>query len=495
MSVSIWEGGKAADLIEELKEANSHLTVLARAAGEDSSGAIKSHRMTQVFVRAGTIAKYVSTGELYKVAKESGVSVTFAGTGITAATVVEDTFIAKVGHSDAGGYEFIFDGAAWHLNGAEAELTQYGISVTGTPADGDAVVVHVTGSEVVFEILGTNDFDVPVNPELKHTLPLISRDILSYGTIAFKPAQLMKAIAADEFASGLPAGEYNFVLDHACYDATTKQDGTISFTTTIDIPVGGGIRHSEIGKYYSAAADYTFAKILAGTFTTYDADGNVLESGIATVSGGNGTNLGTVTAETKSYMSGTHLNSTRRQMYGSNRGAYSNQKDWFNSSAAGAGSGEVASWWQKHTEFDLPVKSTLPGWKHGLDPEFCSVICPVRKRTYLHAWDQGDKTYEDTEEEIFQLSMTEMGYGANSSVYECGVKADGTVNKEEAYPLYKGASNADRIKYQGTTARYWFLRSPHPSYASSVRLVDPSGALLYYFADNTNGVVAGLCIG
>lgn len=484
-------------LAEAMEEAAGHLAVIARAAGEDASGAIKSHKMTQTFVRAGTISKYVATGELYKVAKETGVSVTVVGDGVTAATVNEDTFIAKVGHADTHGYEFIFDGAAWRMEEEEAELTAYGITPTGTPVEGDIIVVHVTGSEVVFEILGTNDYDVPANSELKHTLPLISRDILSHGTIAFCAPQLLKVIAADEFPNGIAADTtLSITLDHACYDATTKQDGTVHFTTPVAIPVGGGIRHTEIGKYYGSASDYTFAKILSGTFSVYDADGTVIQSNIATSEGSEGTSLGACTAETPSYMGVTvHMNSTRRQMYGSN-GA-SHQLDWLESSAAGAASGAAASWWKRHSEFDIPVKSTLPGWMHGLDPEFISVLCPVRKRTYRNPFDRTNQNvkYADAEYTVFQLSMTEAGFGANDGVYECGVRADGTVNKAEAYPLYKDATNEDRKKYEGATVRYWFLRSPDPSYAFNVRGVSTSGALNNSNARNADGVVAGLCIG
>ena len=92
--------------------------------------------------------------------------------------------------------------------------------------------------------------------------------------------------------------------------------------------------------------------------------------------------------------------------------------------------------------------------------------------------------------------MTEMGFGANDGVYECGVKADGTVNRGEAYDLYKDA-NANRLKYEGTTARYWFLRSPSPSSAYNVRSITPSGAgtLNSLNANFTFGAVGGLCIG
>ena len=65
--------------------------------------------------------------------------------------------------------------------------------------------------------------------------------------------------------------------------------------------------------------------------------------------------------------------------------------------------------------------------------------------------------------------MTEIGLGSNNSV------AEGSV-----LPLYDGATQTDRIKYDQaaqTTARYWWLRSPYPWYARDVRIVLPSGAL------------------
>ena len=118
----------------------------------------------------------------------------------------------------------------------------------------------------------------------------------------------------------------------------------------------------------------------------------------------------------------------------------------------------------------------------------------MRKRTCLHAWDRTDSTaYEDTTETVFQVSMTELSYGNNDGVAECSPKTDGTINKSGAYALYVGATNADRIKRQNGTARYYFHRSPNPSSAFSVRVSNTGGSLSYVYAYDSNGVVAGLC--
>ena len=472
------------------KEMVDAILAVAGALGADASGAIKHFSEMRQFVRLGLLHNFVKVGDLIAVSKESGISTTVTG-GVTAATVTENTFLAKAGTAESHAYEFLFDGAAWHIEGEPAELADWGISITGTPAEGDAVVVHVQAGIVYFEA-ADHDYDVPADADRMHSFSMISRDILSYGTIPFSSPQALKAIAADEFASGMPAGTYNITLDHGAYNDSTSQDGTYQFTTTLPVPVGGKIKHSAIGKYQIGS--YTKAQILAGTFTTYDASYNVIETGLVTTEGSEGTSLGTATAETKSRMSGTHLNSTRRQGHGSNRGLHSAMRKWLRSSAAGAGEGQIASWWSASDEFDMPVKTTLPGFLHGMDPEFVACIGPVRKRTYLHAWDRTNSTaYEDTVETVFQVSMTELGYGNNDGVAECSPKTDGTINKTGAYALYVGATNADRIKRQGGTARYYFHRSPDPSVADCVRSSVSDGSLRDLHAYFTYGVVAGLC--
>ena len=91
--------------------------------------------------------------------------------------------------------------------------------------------------------------------------------------------------------------------------------------------------------------------------------------------------------------------------------------------------------------------------------------------------------------------MTELGYGKNNNISETAAKADGTLKTELAWDMFIGASNDDRIRYQNGTARYYWLRSPSPSFAYDERVVYPSGALYNSGADNAHGVSAGLCLG
>lgn len=440
-------------------------------------------------IRNGTIGVYMQPGDPLSVTKESGVSTTIFGS-ITAATVDEETFIEAIGHSDAAAYEFVFDGAAWTLHGDVVELSNYGITVTGTPAANDAIVVHVTASNIVFEELGEN-CDVPVNPNLKNSLSLLTRDVQTYGSIARCTPQALVSVQ-----EAIPSGATAYVIgDHCCYDGTTKQDGNFGFVAPVDIPAGAKLRHSGLGLYQSSAANYTKENVLAGKWTIYGADYAALASDVATIETTEGTLLGTVTACDPQYLvnSAAHVNFTQRNVYGSNRAAHAAHGKWLNSDAAGAASGAIASWWTPSDEFDMPVRSTLPGWLHGIDPEFRKHIVPVYKRTAKSIAD--GYGYEDTQELIWVPSVTEIFGSNNNSVVETSPKGvGGDPNWTGAYPLYDGAANADRIKYQGTTARYWFLRSPHPSSASNVRSVYTDGSLGGNLAYGTHGAVAGLSL-
>lgn len=489
MSEAITRTRPNADQMDDLVAASF---AIAGALGYDASGKIRSYLHMRQLLRLGILPRYVHVGDLLPVNKESGISTTVTG-GVTAATVDETTFLNKVQSSATHAYEFFWDGAAWKLDGETVELAEYGISITGAPAEGGAVVVHVQADRVLFEVADF-DKDIPMNSTYKHSMSLVSRDVLSYGTIPFSSPQALKAVAADEFPDGIAAGAtLHLTLDHGCYDGTTKQDGSYEMVAPVAIPVGGKIRHTAIGAYQSSAADYTKAKILAGQWTFYDANYNEIGRS-ATTEGTGGTDLGTATAETKSYMVGSHLNATRRQAYGSNRAAHSAQRKWLRSSLAGAASGAIASWWSASDEFDMPVRTTLPGFLHGLDPEFVTCIGPVRKRTLLHAWDRADggETFEDTAEEIFQLSMTELGFGNNDGVAECSPDASGVIAKPGPYALFDGVTAEDRIKRQNGVAQYWFFRSPYPSVCNVVRSVTPTGALSDGRANYAFGVVGGL---
>ena len=443
----------------------------------------KSFQELQAQIRSGRGAQVCPVGTKIQVDKESGVSTTIHGS-ITAATVNEDTFISAIHHAGTAAYEFIYDGSTWHHNGDEVELVMYGISYTGTPAEGDMIVVHMQADKIDFDVVAI-DYDVLVNTSLTHSLSLWTSDLLLYGSIPFCASQKLVSVR-----EAMAAGTCNITLDHGAYGGGTAEDGTYQFTTTQAIPAGGGIRHTTMGAWRST---YGKSYVTGGTFITYDANYNVIEQGLVCTEGSGGTSLGTATASDPSRRVTANINFTERNAYGSNRYAHSANRKWLRSDAPGAASGAIASWWTASDEFDMPVRSTLPGFLHGLDPAFREIIQPVRKRTAKCVAD--GYGYEDTVETVFLPSMTELNYGKNNNVSETSAKADGTLATEQPWDKYVGAGNADRIKTHNGTPRYYWHRSPNPSLALIERLSRPDGSLNDYNAVYTSGVSAGLDIG
>ena len=127
----------------------------------------------------------------------------------------------------------------------------------------------------------------------------------------------------------------------------------------------------------------------------------------------------------------------------------------------------------------------MAGYLYGLDPALKAVICPVKVKTALPDQERIEgATYEETEDKVWFASMTEIYGSSNSGV------AEGS-----QFEYWKDTTNAAKIKYQGSTARNWWLRGPCPGVADDVRRVNTSGALLYNGALNADGFVPGLCIG
>ena len=161
--------------------------------------------------------------------------------------------------------------------------------------------------------------------------------------------------------------------------------------------------------------------------------------------------------------------------------------------------GAIASWWTSKNIWDMPVKSTKPGFLYGLDPSFRAILQTVKKRNRLTLTDYGSSSVKhiDNDERVFFVSQTEVNLAREDSVYENSFGTDKTFTtiKTTPYALYASAGKADRIKYQNGTARYWWLRGPVPSNAYYVRLVGTDGSLGSSYAYRSYGVVPALCVG
>ena len=326
---------------------------------------------------------------------------------------------------------------------------------------------------VYFVVVAHDHHKCPEDDSI-HTMTVMQLSVI-YSRPFDGPEQLWYNSSDAAFA----AGTYNIVAVKSSYSQSTAEDGTFQIVTTKDIPVGGKIRHTTMGAWRSS---YSKDSVLAGKWITYDADDNIIESNLACTEGSEGTNLGTVSVAASNIVNviGT-FNSTQCNAYGSNIWGLCGVRQWLNADSTG--------WWKKQHIFDLaPSYSGINGYLGDLDPAFVAILGEVevtQKRNTVYAVDGQISSYETTRDKVFLPSMTELNYGNNDGY------AEGSVLE-----FYKGAGNTDRIKYDISntgTARYWWMRSPIPWYATGVRYVYPDGSLNSSYASDGNGV-APACV-
>lgn len=463
--------------------------LLAAIASNSGGIEIKAWSDVQALVRQNLHSKAFAVADQFQSERATSVSAGIGNsTGITAVSVDEMALVEKLGSNLNGTFVLTYDGNVW-LNsvGASANLKNWGITVTGTPAKDDEIVIHVTATTLTFDVL---DFDkhTPKNNALAHTIDLCLHDVFAYGTMPFSAPQLMYYTDVE-----LPAGNYKFTLDHARYENGTEYDGTYMFTTTKPIPATGGFRHTNpIGAWKEK---YAQTDVLGNYITTYGVSPlrEVVESGL-TVSVWDGTtectDLGTFTSQRLDYHTddGKH-NFTERQAYGSNRWRDSVYRQWLNSDAAAVPSSDtttISNWWKPATVFDrVPGGAKLAGFLYGLDPDFVNSLGEVEVKTALHACDRtGSATYDITYDKVFLLSRKNV-FGSDEY---------SNVPEGELLEYFNGATNADRIKYQSGTARWWWLRTPISGGANHVRLVNTDGTVNDHGASSAGAVVPACCI-
>lgn len=477
------------DVFKEKMDALIIATAMG-GAGSSNVGKITSAAQLQTLIRNGLGAKVLPVESQLTIERETAIQVSKGdSTGITGVTIDEDVFLEAVGEAHEGIYEATFDGSVWHKeDGTNIILADYGIGITGTPAEGDHIVVTESAAKLVFDVLD-HDKHTLQNTSLTHSMVIQMRKLFNYGVLPFSPSQLMYYSA-----NGLAIGKYKFTLYKATYGAGNEYNGTYVFEITSAIPAGGGWKHSKVGVWQSA---YAKTDVTTGTITTYGAQPQrtQVQSGIAVREydeslDSDATDLGTFAAEDKTYLTDSN-NLTRRQGHGNNHWATSHERMWLNSTGKAVKSGDstFSYWYRPVNNFDMPPSESvrkMAGFLHGISNDILELIQPVAVKTYLHPADRtGNDTYEITYDRVWLLSMTEMGLGNNDGV------AEGSVFEY----WQRHNAQADRIKYEGTTARYWWLRSPGPWNAFSVRNIYPSGELSSNYAYNSGGVVPACVLG
>ena len=450
---------------------------------------VQNWKAVQNIVRAGLGKKAFPVGTQFLVEKETSMSASMgAHTGITAVSVAEETFLAAEGIVGTGLHEFKYDGAAWIYNGNPVSLTTFGITVTGTPAEGDEVLITEAFQKIVFDVVDhPDDSQIPdysttstyaMGKQVKEdgfvwvcTTTIGSAEAwnASHWTKLHEAGQprmvlLMHSViygrafdaseAVFTASEAMTAGDYYFV----------SADGNTyyPFTTTQEIPQNG-----QVCLVYTSD-NITGIKTYSGAAST-----SVIETINITSTGTqpSGTNIGKLNDT---------MNHTSRCRYGSNNYKESDLRQWLNSGAA------ANAWWSAQSKYDRPSGyANVAGFMHGMDSDFLAVVgltkipCKTNNTSENTGWTK-NAAYV-VEDKFFLASRDEIGYGAEN------------VQEGYVFSMYNGAANVDKIKYDitaPTTARYWFHRSPTPGYAHAVRGPYVDGSVSSYYAYSGYGAVA-----
>ena len=428
---------------------------IAKATNAEDWGAVR------YLVRKGEGELAFPVGTQFLVEKENSMTASLGThTGVTAVSVNEETFLSYEGMVGTGLHEFTYDGAAWIYRGEAVRLTDFGITVTGTPAAGDEVLITEAFDRILFDVVDHRTVTDPADNTQKPAMFL-----LMHSVIYSKQFDAIEALFYAE--EGLAAGTYHFTIQN--YDATYGGNKTYQFTLTQAVPAGGQI-----------VLDWPYNQQLLGrSVKTYASATSTTQIEAAVLSEGtDGTDLGTTDGTS------TNLNHIHRARYGSNNYKESALRQWINSAAV------ANAWWAPSNIFDRPpAYANLAGFQHGMDSDFLAVVkaitipCHTNNTYELPEWTK-DTAY-NLVDRFWLASRDELGFGTERV-------ADGTV-----FAAYNGAGNTDRIKYDlsnASTARIWWLRSPYPSSAIHERTVITDGSLNNDLACIGYGAVAACVI-
>lgn len=145
-------------------------------------------------------------------------------TGITAATFATDG-LSDFGSAVTGSGEYNFmcttggESAVWKLNGKEVQLTNYGLTVTGTPAVGDIIVVTYTAASGGWEALGKDNDDLSkeLNPDTES-----SKNVL--GETTFRHSGYEPEIGVDPYYIDPARKLYSRIRDNAMQENYGESD-------------------------------------------------------------------------------------------------------------------------------------------------------------------------------------------------------------------------------------------------------------------------------
>lgn len=331
----------------------------------------------------------------------------------------------------------------------------------------------VTGAVITWVVRGHNHHTA-ANGKLEHSMTLEMKYVYGSASGTYKAIQFDATEALYYAAEELPAGTYCFtVANQAWYTADNGK--TYQFTLTTAVPAGGQI---VLSMTYNAALEGKSVKTYASATSTA-----VIETATLT-EGSEGTNLGTTDGNSE------NVNHMHRAIFGSNNYAQSAARQWLNSAE------DAGSVWAPTNIFDRQPSwvTNTSGFMKGLPADFLEAVqtatipCRTNSVFEVNSLDGTEFAVNQVyslSDKFFLLSRPEI-YGTwDSSAYKDG----------ELLEYYDGLTDTERIKRdEAGSARYAWLRSPYPGYATIERVVGTSGSVDGIPAYYANGVAAACII-
>lgn len=305
-------------------------------------------------------------------------------------------------------------------------------------------------------VVRAHDHHTAANNKLTHTMTLETKNVYSLSSGAQKAVQYDATEAFYYAEQELAAGTYNITIANQAW-YTADNGKTFQFTLATAVPAGGQL---VFAMTYNATLEGKSVKSYANKTTT-----TALET-VTLTEGSEGTSLGTTNG------SSPNVNHMHRAIFGSNNYAQSAVRQWLNSAAV------AGSVWTPTNVFDRPASwaTSYNGFMHGLPADFLAVVQPAVlacRTNSLFEVESLDGTafainqlYSLKADKFFLLSRPEIFGDWDSASYKDGTQLE----------YYNGLTATERIKRDAAgTARYAWLRSPNPSYASYARIVHSSG--------------------
>lgn len=454
--------------------------ILARIAGALENGGSKVYETNfaevnkNVNLGLGPIMYPVGTEFTAYKAHTAAASVGGQNQGVTAVTINAETFLSAIDTVDRKVKVFEYNGA-WYYNGEAVNPSTYGLTLTGTPATGDTILVNMTCTKIIWVVRAHNHHATVSGA--KYTMTIEMKWL--YGTDTTYKAVVFDAPEAfytHESDTALAIGTYNFNLP-TTYDKWAA--GNYQFTTTKTHPKGAQFCLSG-----QAGTVLTSLKV-----RIYDNGFNdsVVSEELTITSGNGGTSLGAM---------GTELNHWQRVSYGSNNNAQSNCRQFLNSIAPQGSVCQQMTKYDRKPSWETGTDNAYAGFLHGMGRDFLNAIAttvvPCRTNNVFEiasldgtAFATG-QTYE-LHDKVFLLSRPEIWGDWDSASLKDGTQLE----------FYNGLTNLERIKYdEWGVARNAWVRSPSPSNAGIGRVVDyTTGAVNVSYASFALGVAAACVIG